>query len=202
MFEYDKTFWNELETRMGSNFPEVIKHVLRASGFENVLVLRDITEDDIAIIERFVNDNCAKWWKKYRKVEKDYSASRDFCFLPGHKKILFEMAKFLRNNPSHAKNCDESVNQEDDRPGHRNNDDIASTDNLPIIRERMAEYSVIMKQLIDSAEKNHNIPSQGRRYGEILKYFCTYVYMLAGKFAYENLYANLSVPAYSSIGNT
>lgn len=62
------------------------------------------------------------------------------------------------------------------------------------------KYSIILQEIIQSANQNIDMPGSAHRYSEKLKYFSIYLYMLCGKLCYETLYLNFSIPAPSSIG--
>lgn len=97
-FKFDKKFWDDVELQIKGAIPETIKHVFKASGYENLLSLRDLTKDDLAAIENFVNINLAPWLKKLRKLDKnnEYAKINPFVFLPGHEKLIFKISADLR----------------------------------------------------------------------------------------------------------
>lgn len=58
----------------------------------------------------------------------------------------------------------------------------------------------ILNLLIKSSERNcRTEKSQGNRYDEVLKLFCVYMFMFCGRYAYETLQSNMSLPSISSI---
>lgn len=60
-----------MEFLIKGDIPETLKHVLKASGYENFLSLPDMTKDDLAAIENFVNIDLAPWLKKMRESDKN-----------------------------------------------------------------------------------------------------------------------------------
>lgn len=66
---------------------------------------------------------------------------------------------------------------------------------------KKANYSIILESIIKCANKNMGKPPEAQRYDDTLKYFCTYIYMVGGKFCYEILSKNLHFPAVSTISN-
>lgn len=93
-----------------------------------------------------------------------------FLFSPGHQKLLKKLAQISKNFEL-SKQC--------------GND--------------KTEVSFIMKELLDSAEFNMNIPKQQHRYTQAIQWFSTYIYMMSGKAAYEILRSNLPLPTESTI---
>lgn len=96
LFKYDVKFWEKLEVRFNGAIPAIIKHILRASGFENLLSLRDLTKDDMDEIDNFVNSDLKPWLKILRKSDDDYAKLKVFKLLPGHRKIILKISGELR----------------------------------------------------------------------------------------------------------
>lgn len=96
LFNFNDTFWGDIELRLKGDIPATIKHVLKASGYESLLSLRDLTNDDLDDIENYANKHLVTWLKKMRKVDENYANSKQFSFLPGHKKIIFKISEVLR----------------------------------------------------------------------------------------------------------
>lgn len=62
--------------------------------------------------------------------------------------------------------------------------------------------SEILNLLLKSSKQNCNSDKkQGFRYDDVLKLFSVYLYMLCGRYAYETLQKNISLPSLSSVSN-
>lgn len=66
--------------------------------------------------------------------------------------------------------------------------------------EDVTNYSVMLREFIDSTDYNHDKPDEAHRYSERIKYVCIYLYILSGKLCYETLALNFDIPAASTIG--
>lgn len=98
IYKYDIKFWEELELRLNGTIPAFIKHVLKASGYENFICLRELTKDDLCEIESYVSNNLKLWIRKLRKVDDDYVGfKKTFEFLPGHKKLILKISEKLNS---------------------------------------------------------------------------------------------------------
>lgn len=103
-----------------------------------------------------------------------YSNLKPFVFLPGHKKLLMGLAKKAEEYELKHK------------PSMKKIDDWNQS-NTP----------VLMKKLIKSMHENSNTPRH--RYSDTIMDFALYIYMVAGKSAYEVLCANLPLPQVSTV---
>lgn len=96
VFKYDVNFWEELELQLKCALPPIIKHIVRASGYENIICLRDVTKDDLDEIEKYVNKNLKAWLQKLRDLDDDYVKLKTFKFLPGLRKIILKISEELK----------------------------------------------------------------------------------------------------------
>lgn len=96
LFKYDIDFWKELEVRMKGYIPEIVKHILRATGYENRLNLHNMAKDDFVEIERYINNNLKVWFRKLQKIDDDYANLKKFELLPGHRKIILKISENLQ----------------------------------------------------------------------------------------------------------
>lgn len=90
-------FWNELEVELDETLPEVVKNILSRTGYENLFGLRHISNKDISDIEEHINSNDKTWFKKLIELYGGYSPRLRFKFLPGHRKIVFQVSDHLQN---------------------------------------------------------------------------------------------------------
>lgn len=72
-------------------------------------------------------------------------------------------------------------------------------DELNNKNDKEKSTSEILNLLIQSAQNNVNKKSGGFRYAETLKEFGSYIFMLAGRVAYETLCKNIPLPSISSV---
>lgn len=154
---------------MEQSIPSTIVDILVANGYNDPISLSGINEQEIETIEQFVNDNL-------HTLSEQYSCLKPFVFLPGHKKLLIGLGKKAEQFLQHTKkvmNIHPSWNQSD--------------------------ITFLMSELIKSAQENSKKYPTRRRYTDSIKEFSSYIYMLAGKSAYEVLCANLPLPQASTI---
>lgn len=76
-------FWSKLTDGF---VPEIIKSILNASGYDNILSLTDINEEEINVIEQFAYQNLK------HLIEPQFD-SNPFKFLPGHRKLILALGK-------------------------------------------------------------------------------------------------------------
>lgn len=65
--------------------------------------------------------------------------------------------------------------------------------------DEQTEYSVILSQLIKTAERNKNKSKHANYYSDTIKYFSTYIFLLCGRTCYETLCRNLPIPSTKTI---
>lgn len=94
--EWNISFWSNLENEIHQTVPEIIKHILAATGFETSISLQNITSADILNIERFIDKCKPQWMQKYTKLYGSQSKKLAFKLLPGHSKILFEISEHYK----------------------------------------------------------------------------------------------------------
>lgn len=83
---------------MKGDIPEIVKHILRATGYENRLTLNSLTKDDFVEIESHINNNLKVWFRKLRKIDDNYVNLKKFELLPGHKKIVLKISEDLQRS--------------------------------------------------------------------------------------------------------
>lgn len=155
-------FWNGFQLFVKQSIPSSIVDNLIATGYDNSISLFGLNEIEIKTIENLVNG-------KFNSLAEQYSSSKPFEFLPGHKKLLTCLGKMAENYRPCAKKTDDW--------------DISKA-------------SVLMQELVKSARENANAR---RRYSNVIMDFASYIYMRAGKCAYEILCANLPLPQVPTI---
>lgn len=136
----------------------------------------------------------------YRNIKKDlrtrsYRNKRKFnkplinqSRLPFYFNVLSEMERIVKENQI-LKTSLENLNR-----------DINNEINKESALKSNEKSTEILKLLIQSSENNcRKDKSQGYRYDEVLKLFSVNMYMLCGRYAYETLQSNMSLPSISSI---
>lgn len=96
-----------------------------------------------------------------------------FKFLPGHRTLLLVL-------PSYVTKMSET------RPNQINT-----------LQEE--SFSVLLGELIKSAQNNAGKEKHHVRYTDIIRHFFTYVYLLCGRNCYETLNRNLPIPSTKTI---
>lgn len=107
-------------------------------------------------------------------LSEQYSNFKPFVFLLGHKKLLITLGKKAEEYKS-----------------------VHEPSMKKVIDWNLSNATVLMRELIKSMQGNSN--THRRRYSDTIKDFATYIYMLAGKSAYEVLCNNLPLPQVSTI---
>lgn len=123
LFKYNSDFWKELEVQIKGDIPEIVKHILRATGYENRLNLYNITKDDFVEIESYINKNLKVWFRKLQKIDDNYANLKKFELLPGHKKIILKISEDLQKlktvlDTDNSSKLNESEAMFHDKPQH------------------------------------------------------------------------------------
>lgn len=61
------------------------------------------------------------------------------------------------------------------------------------------KFSVILTELLRTAEQNFKKSKHANQYNDIIKYFSTYIFLLCGRTCYETLHKNLPIPSTKTI---
>lgn len=170
------TFWNDFETFVGVQIPYEIMEILTLNGYDSSLALDQIDDDEINAIESKIVGS--KWIEVFKKSKYylNWDPVQKFSLIPGHRKLIKVLGQkvttFEKEQVSNSK-FDEFVT--------------------------FSNASPIMKELLINLKVNENIASNKRRYSEMIQWFSTYIFMLAGKAAYEVLSANLPIPQAATV---
>lgn len=170
-------FWRDLQRFVGVHIPDEITQILNALGYDCSIAIDHIDDSEINIIEK----NVGVKWVEYFKNSVYYSSwdgQQAFSFLPGHRKLI----KALGQNVTAFEKAQKSESVFKDW-----------------LEDFFPNASHIMKELLKSLKENDNVAQHQRRYSETLQWFAVYVYMLAGKSAYEVLCSHLPIPQVSTI---
>lgn len=155
--------------------PGDIIHILKESGFDTNASLSSINEQSISEIEQYVSEE--------RTILKgtSYENCDRFKFKPGHKSLIMSI-------PHELKLLSETENSDNEH----------FLQNKPI---DVSDFSFVLQNLITTAQNNAGKHPKGYRYGEIIRDFATYIYLLSGRACYESLSANLPIPQVNTICN-
>lgn len=176
--------WTILEKCIGDKVPMCLKVLLWKTGYDSLYSVKYISNDNIEKIEKFIQRKRKLIMPQLDELcdENDtalaeYKKQRIFEFLPGHRSILLDLPRSIENMQSQVMNAD--------------------TTDLPF--ELPSEYSVILKEFVDTANNNLHKSKNAYQYNDIVKYFSTYIFLLCGRTCYETLNKNLPIPSTKTI---
>lgn len=89
-------FWKLIERTIGCTVPLYLKNLLRSQGFDNILAIKNIDQDDIEFLEKFARteayvDSKAKDVDLEKYLGNFRNSQSNFQILRGHKKMLAEI---------------------------------------------------------------------------------------------------------------
>lgn len=107
-------FWNGIEIITGFVVPMYIRNVLKFHGFDSALTVRLMDEEDIKEMEKFARSGVMQRISAGEVNLQDFygpfvKSTKDFQFLRGHRKVLKDIAQFIREKGSH--NITDSLNE-------------------------------------------------------------------------------------------
>lgn len=166
--------WNLIETHIGEELPRCVIKILDTLGYSNSISISAIQPADIISIENYINEEEKSIVDDFDCCNAEtYQNQKTFRLLPGHRQLILNLKNHLHDM--------QAVSQPNYQLSHLN------------------EFSILLKTLIETAERNVNkIPTQ-YRYNEIIRYFSVYIYLQCGKMCYETLCRNLPLPQSSAI---
>lgn len=183
----NKNDLDKLEQFIGDVIPTSLKILLQSCGYDTLLSLKQITNEKINAMEQFIQIQRDKFVRKLDGINDTaaavYTEQEHFVFLPGHRDILL-------NFPKHITEMQRSM--------HSRTTFAMSNESLEN-NEQQVEYSYILTQMINTANKNMYKSMHANQYTEDIKYFSTYIFLLCGRTCYETLYKNLPIPSPKTI---
>lgn len=186
--------WGKLEKCLGYEVPMCLKLIMWKSGYDSLLSVKQMCEENILKVEKYVQKNRTKILPllddKIDTVE--YKKQKIFEFLPGHRCILMDLPKSIKKMQSELLANDMIY----DMTHTVENMDCGNND---MSTEYLTEYSIILRELINTAKKNHKKSKHGYQYNDTIKYFSTYIFLLCGRTCYETLNKNLPIPSTKTI---
>lgn len=157
--------------------PICLRKILVFSAYDSENSLRLLDEVKISEIERYISECGRSVIDELDCCHSEkYKNQTTFRFLPGHRSILLNLSK-------HAHEFFE-----------------ISVDQKYRLNEQSNEsYSVVLSELIKTAQNNSRKHKNKASYSEIIRYFCTFIYLTSGKACYEILHQNLPIPSVKTV---
>lgn len=190
--------WSNLENFVGHNVPMFLKLLLWQCGYDCMLSLKQITNETLDRLEKYIEKNKNKiLCKIMRDLDElkycddslnSYKNQDVFEFLPGHRIILLGLRNNIENMQSHVFN-----------DGFKCFDKLMINAGTNEVRGNTGEYSVILTELLKTAKNNSNKSKHAYQYNDIVRYFSTYIFLLCGRTCYETLSKNLPIPSTKTI---
>lgn len=159
-----------LERFIEDDIPKPVKFILTSLGYDSKLALKKITSDSVLQIEKYINEHYEELIGGL--VGSHYENVRPFQLLPGHRALIESLPQYI---------------------------DQININNQSIVSQCPADFSTMLKLLIENAERNSGRETKGRRHIQLLTHFATFVYLNCGRACYETLAANFPLPSVNTI---
>lgn len=187
--------WTNLENFIEDEVPISLKFILWQCGYDSMYSVKQISSEKVIQMEKFIDQNRKHIMNiidsddiKKDSAIAEYKRQKSFEFLPAHRDILLNLPNNIKNMQINAKS-QASVNNVAEF-------EVCITDNTV---EFSNEYSVVLSELLKSANQNKNKSKHAYQYNDIVKYFATYIFLLCGRTCYETLNKNLPIPSTKTI---
>lgn len=159
---------------MGEEMPSCVKILLNASGYDTLTSLQNVKDANLLKLEDYINQNCSDVVRNLDCCYSDfYKSQATFKFLPGHATLLEALSKHVIRFYD-QKCCSTNVQLTD-------------------------KYTLILNELIKTAEKNVLRDVHHADYSNTIRYFATYIFLMCGRSCYEMLRVNLGFPSVRTI---
>lgn len=185
----ENAFWEKvnkiIENYCDDRVPKCIEHMLNFCGYNHSLSLENFSVKNLSEIEECIrktfpisikNFDCTR----YGCPIAHYKHQNVFKILPGHRTLILTMAEYISRY--HQEKLQESCHSFLRR-------------NI----ETHSGFSKIMKEMIQAALNRDHDTKNKSEYTDIMKYFGTFVFNMAGRACYSFLYKNLPLPSTSSV---
>lgn len=167
--------WTKLEKIIGESVPNCVKFFLSVCVYDTLTSIQNISLESIDDIENHMNI-CTEALQGLDCCHADaYKTQSKFKLLPGHRDFLLSMSKYKSNN-----------SQKDDSLDKQNTNQNSS---LP----------VVLQAMIQTSQQNAGTNKYNAHYNDLIRYFATYVFLLAGRSCYEFLKRNLQLPSTKTV---
>lgn len=90
--------WQEIEKKIKEEVPSCLKTILNLCGYTTVISVNNLSEATIVRLEKYINDKKINLELSCKHSE-SYQKISPFEFLPGHKMLLVQISKILREQP-------------------------------------------------------------------------------------------------------
>lgn len=160
------------------------------NGFSDAITIKTIDDGDIGKIEHFMREELPKILAEKSTIEvvdyKQYygevfdSTPHLFRFVIGDKKLLHIIVGYV-NNAIDTSGIEYFVGDK-------------------LLSKNPVQHTLFLNKLVETADRNYGREKHGYRFDWDIKYFASYIRMLAGPLCYETLQKNLvgSLPSLSS----
>lgn len=183
--------WADFDNFNRIGVPMCLKVLLWKCGYDTMLSVKYLRDEKIEEMEEHIQKYKNKIFdgNEYLSDYEKLNEKRDvFSFLPAHKGILRDLPQTIREMQyENTLQCNGSTNI------------LPNKMESSILDNGYEEYSVILKELINSANRNQNKPKNAYQYTDLIKHFCTYTFLLCGRMCYETLQKNLPIPSTKTI---
>lgn len=105
-------YFQKLEKAIGSKIPVFIKNILKETGYDTEIALRELDESNIAGIEKYMEINRGSLSGTV------YENQQPINLLPGHKTTILSIAAHAAERTLKTKGVKRNVNLEDKQPVH------------------------------------------------------------------------------------
>lgn len=165
--------WIKLEKIIGESVPNCIKTFLSVCAYDSFLSLKNISLESIDEIERYMN----RYPEKIQSLDcchsSTYKSQVQFKLLPGHKDFILSISKYKLN--------------------------LGSAQNVDSADMGNATLPIVLQEMIKTCMQNAGTNKHHVQYNDLIRYFSTYVFLLAGRSCYEFLRSNLELPSTKTV---
>lgn len=161
--------WITLENMIGEIVPNCLKFFLSLCAYDSISSIQNITLESIRDIERHMNSRLEEVQQLDCCHANAYKTQNIFKLLPGHKTFLLSMSTYKKVN-------------------------IYSSEN----QELHTQFPVLNALVRNSIQNEANHKNHAN-YDDLIRYFGTYVYLMAGRSCYEFLRLNLGLPSAKTV---
>lgn len=85
-------FWKKFQDFLGDNLPPILILILKQSGYDHSVAIRQLNEDKLNSIEQFARENLANILQKDNTYRNSFET---FRFLPGHRATLLALPDLI-----------------------------------------------------------------------------------------------------------
>lgn len=180
------TFWSKLnrivEERSGECIPKCVQEILNCCGYDHPSSWSNFSDENLSQIVQHIRMFSQNSIKKLDCTRDGcpiahYKNQKLFTLLPGHRKLITEVAKYIDQNRE-------------------------KTSHLPVppgTNESHSALSKMMNEMIQTGIENSQVSKHLSHYTDIMTYFSTYLFIISGRSCYDFLQKNLPLPSSRTI---